>query len=134
MSATATRNVTSRATSTNTGPSQIVADASGDRTRVGSGPNATRATFSSTSATPSIRRICISCGASMMRSTSPRCTTTPSPKSAAAHTMKLRYGSTPARVANMYARYMPHTIMSPCAKFTTRITPKINVSPTAMRL
>src|SRR4030095_1306446 len=29
---------------------------------------------------------------------------------------------------------MPHTIMSPWAKFTTRMTPKISVSPTAMRL
>jgi hypothetical protein len=29
---------------------------------------------------------------------------------------------------------MPQTIMSPWAKFTTRITPKIRVRPTAMRL
>ena len=40
----------------------------------------------------------------------------------------------PARVASSRARYIPHTIMSPCAKFTTRMTPKISVSPTAMRL
>jgi len=40
----------------------------------------------------------------------------------------------PAREASRYARYMPHTIMSPWAKFTTRITPKISVRPTAMRL
>src|SRR5436305_14018730 len=33
-----------------------------------------------------------------------------------------------------HARYMPHTIMSPWAKFTTRMTPKISVSPTAIRL
>src|SRR5207247_4962583 len=44
------------------------------------------------------------------------------------------YGSTPACVASRYARYMPQTIMSPWAKFTTRITPKISVSPTAIRL
>ena len=132
--ATATTNVTRRATSTKTGPSHTAAAASGERTRVGSGPNATSATFSSTRATPSIRRICISCGAEMIRSTNPRCTRTPSANSAAAHTTKLTYGSTPARVASMYARYMPHTIMSPCAKFTTRITPKMSVSPTAMRL
>ena len=29
---------------------------------------------------------------------------------------------------------MPHTIMSPWAKLTTRITPKISVRPTAIRL
>jgi len=29
---------------------------------------------------------------------------------------------------------MPHTIMSPWAKFTTRMTPKISDRPTAMRL
>src|SRR6266480_3539378 len=29
---------------------------------------------------------------------------------------------------------MPQTIMSPWAKFTTRITPKISVSPTAIKL
>ena len=29
---------------------------------------------------------------------------------------------------------MPQTIMSPWAKLTTRITPKIRVSPTAIRL
>src|SRR5438046_318951 len=33
-----------------------------------------------------------------------------------------------------HARYMPHTIMSPWAKFTTRMTPKISVRPTAIRL
>jgi len=44
------------------------------------------------------------------------------------------YGSTPARVDRSQARYIPHTIMSPWAKFTTRITPKMRVSPTAMRL
>src|SRR5437660_12646792 len=40
----------------------------------------------------------------------------------------------PPRVAISHARYIPHTIMSPWAKFTTRMTPKISVSPTAMRL
>src|SRR5438445_4323660 len=40
----------------------------------------------------------------------------------------------PPRVASSHARYIPHTIMSPWAKFTTRMTPKISVSPTAMRL
>ena len=40
----------------------------------------------------------------------------------------------PARVASSQARYIPHTIMSPWAKFTTRITPKIRVRPTAIRL
>ena len=130
--ATATTNVTRRATSTKMGPSHTAAAASGERTRVGSGPNAISATFSSTSATPSIIRICISCGAEMIRSTRPRCTRKPSANSAPAHTTKPTYGSTPARVASMYATYMPHTIMSPCAKFTTRITPKMSVSPTAM--
>src|SRR5213080_2745077 len=40
----------------------------------------------------------------------------------------------PPRLAISHARYIPHTIMSPWAKFTTRMTPKISVSPTAMRL
>src|SRR5436190_16950568 len=134
VSATATANATSRFTSTNTGPSQSVAVASDDVTRVGSGPNTISATFSSTSATPSIRRICISWGASTIRSTSPRWIRRPSTNSAAAQRANPAYGSTPACVASRYARYMPQTIMSPWAKFTTRITPKISVSPTAIRL
>src|SRR5437879_9695 len=134
VSATATTNATSRFTSTNTGPSQSVAVASDDVTRVGSGPNTISATFSSTSATPSIRRICISWGASTIRSTSPRWIRRPSTNSAAAQRANPAYGSTPACVASRYARYMPQTIMSPWAKFTTRITPKISVSPTAIRL
>src|SRR5437867_6129347 len=132
--ATATANATSRFTSTNTGPSQSVAVASDDVTRVGSGPNTISATFSSTSATPSIRRICISWGASTIRSTSPRWIRRPSTNSAAAQRANPAYGSTPACVASRYARYMPQTIMSPWAKFTTRITPKIRVRPTAIRL
>ena len=40
----------------------------------------------------------------------------------------------PARVESTKARYMPHTIMSPWAKLTTRMTPKMSVRPTAMRL
>jgi hypothetical protein len=40
----------------------------------------------------------------------------------------------PARVERSQARYMPQTIMSPWAKLTTRITPKIRVRPTAIRL
>src|SRR5438552_4371754 len=134
VSATATANATSRFTSTNTGPSQSVAAASDDVTRVGSGPNTISATFSSTSATPSIRRICISWGASTIRSTSPRWIRRPSTNSAAAQRANPAYGSTPACVASRYARYMPQTIMSPWAKFTTRITPKISVSPTAIKL
>src|SRR2546427_81022 len=47
-------------------------------------PNASSAVFSRISATPSIRRICISCGASRTRSTSPRWTANPRTKSAAA--------------------------------------------------
>src|SRR6266850_669963 len=70
----------------------------------------------------------------MIRSTRPRCTRRPSTNRAAAQRTKPRYGSMPAREASRYARYMPHTIMSPWAKFTTRITPKISVRPTAMRL
>ena len=42
-------------------------EVSGERTRTGSGPKATSAAFSSTSATPSMSRICISWGASTMR-------------------------------------------------------------------
>src|SRR5205814_1625159 len=64
VSTPATPNAMRRATSTNTGPSQTVDWASALRTRCGSGPKASRAVFSSTRATPSIRRICISCGAS----------------------------------------------------------------------
>ena len=82
--ASATPKAMRRATSTNTGPSQIVAAASVERARVGSGPNASSAVFSRISATPSIRRICISCGASRTRSTSPRWTASPRTKSAAA--------------------------------------------------
>jgi len=59
-------------------------------TRVGSGPKATSARFSSTRATPSIRRICISCGAARMRSTSARWTAKPRTKSAAAQTTNAR--------------------------------------------
>ena len=80
--------VTSRATSTNTGPSQMVAARSGERTRWGSGPKATSAPFSSTSATPSIRRICISCGASTMRSTRRRWISTPTANRTAAQATK----------------------------------------------
>src|SRR5216110_3522684 len=40
----------------------------------------------------------------------------------------------PSRVDRSQARYIPHTIMSPCAKFTTRMTPKMRLSPTAIRL
>ena len=90
MSTTATAKVTSRATSTYSGPTSQVSRASGERTRAGSGPNTSSAVFSSTSATPSIRRICISCGAAMIGSTSPRCTTTPSPKRTIAHTTNER--------------------------------------------
>ena len=44
------------------------------------------------------------------------------------------YGSTPNRVAPSQARYIAHTMRSPWAKFTTRITPKISVRPIAIRL
>ena len=132
--ARATPNVTSRPTSTKRGPIHRVAPVSVERTRWGSGPKATRAAFSSASATPSIRRICISCGASTMRCTSPRWMAQPRANSAAAQRGKPRYGSTPSRVARTQARYIPHTIMSPWAKLTTRMTPKISVRPTAMRL
>jgi hypothetical protein len=84
VSTMATPNVTRRATSTKMGPSQTVTAVSGERTRTGSGPKATSAAFSRTSATPSIRRICISWGASMIRFTSTRWVTNPRAKSAAA--------------------------------------------------
>ncbi len=84
----ASAKVTRRATSTNTGPSQMVAARSGERTRWGSGPKATRATFSSTRATPSISRICISWGASTIRSTRRRWVTQPITKRAPAQAMK----------------------------------------------
>src|SRR5437773_8845018 len=70
----------------------------------------------------------------MIRSTRLRCTRRPRRNRAAAQRTKPRYGSRPPRVAMSHARYMPHTIMSPWAKFTTRMTPKISVSPTAIRL
>ena len=135
MSTMATAKVTSRATSTKIGPSQSVAPRSGERTRAGSGPKATSATFSSTSATPSIRRICISWGASMIRSTSTRWTSAPEREQRGrADDEAERRDRRPRGSRASQARYIPHTIMSPWAKLTTRITPKIRVSPTAMRL
>ena len=86
----ATTKVTRRATSTKSGPSQSAVALRDERTRWGSGPKAIKAVFSRTRATPSIKRICISWGASMMRLTSPRWTASPRPNRAAAQTRKAR--------------------------------------------
>jgi hypothetical protein len=48
-------------------------------------------------------------------------------------TTRMKYGSTPHKVKDQKARYIPSIRNSPWAKFTTRMMPKMSVSPTAMR-
>ena len=45
---------------------------------------------------------------------------------------RLSSGVTPRYSKPIQARYMPTTIISPCAKFTTRMTPKITDRPSAI--
>ncbi len=42
-------------------------------------------------------------------------------------------GPAPSSPTSVYATYAPSMYSEPCAKFTTRVTPKISVSPAATR-
>jgi len=59
--------------------------------------------------------------------------TSPTTKKSGMATKRMKYGSTPHSVNDQNARYMPSMRNSPWAKFTTRMIPKMSVSPTAIR-
>jgi hypothetical protein len=59
--------------------------------------------------------------------------TRPTMKNTGIDTKTTTYGSMACSANAQKARYMPSIRNSPWAKFTTRMIPKISVSPTAIR-
>ena len=131
----ATPKVTRRATSTYSGPSHQVAAASGERTRWRLGPEGQQGHVLEHEGHAEHQEDLHLVGrvhdaVDRARAARPA----QDEQRGRAGDEAERYGIDRRRVASSQARYMPHTIMSPWAKLTTRMTPKIRVSPTAMRL
>ena len=59
-------------------------------------------------------------------------TTTPNKARAGTVTIQLKYGLIPVATTSPYAAYMPSITNSPCARLSTRMTPKIMVRPVEM--
>jgi len=89
------------------------------------------------SESPSVRMSCASirrCGSPppVTRTSRIRWTRTPTRKNGGITRSAPSRGSTPGPIARKYVRYIPSIMKSPCAKFTTRMTPKIRASPMLM--